>query len=162
LETRTCIKCGETKDAGEFYAGQGNTCKECVKNKNKVRRRNNPLRYKATRKVRDNDNFHLAITRKKARHKRRYKLSAGRLEQFLVDQDYKCAICRVAIHSPYDPNPPEETAACVVDHDHRDGHVRGLLCSACNTGLGQFEDDVKIIRNAFYYLRNDFANSALR
>lgn len=155
METKQCRKCGNDKPPEAFYAGQGNTCKECVKKNTRVWRRENPLRYKATRKAWEKDNINLAITRKKSRHKRRYKLTPERVEQFLIAQEFKCAICRVDIHSPYDPNPPEGTAKCVIDHDHRDGHVRGLLCSACNTGLGQFEDDIRIIRNAFYYLRND-------
>jgi hypothetical protein len=73
----------------------------------------------------------------------------------MVDQDFKCAICGVPIHSPYDLYPPEGSVKPVIDHNHRDGHVRGMLCSACNTGLGQFDDDIRIIRAAFYYLKKD-------
>lgn len=39
-----------------------------------------------------------------------------------------------------------------VDHDHRTGAVRGLLCCACNVGIGSLQDDPKVLRKAADYL----------
>jgi hypothetical protein len=81
--------------------------------------------------------------------------------QMLIAQDRKCLICKVPITIPDDPKPPTGATKAVIDHSHEDGHVRGLLCSACNVGLGQFMDDPKIIKAAYYYLKEDIRKMKL-
>lgn len=56
-------------------------------------------------------------------------------------QGNACAICRV----PFDNTQ-------VVDHNHVTGKVRGLLCNACNLGLGQFRDSSRLLVLAREYL----------
>jgi hypothetical protein len=55
-------------------------------------------------------------------------------------QESKCAICK------------QDFGVECVDHDHKTGHVRGLLCKACNLGLGYFRDNKLSLANAITYL----------
>lgn len=42
----------------------------------------------------------------------------------------------------------------VVDHDHKTGKVRAMLCNHCNRGLGHFRDNPATLQNAIEYLHN--------
>jgi hypothetical protein len=79
--------------------------------------------------------------------KQKYGLSMGDYEKMLADQGGVCAICGVA---------PDDTSnlwnRLVVDHDHETNRVRGLLCHRCNTGLGQFMDNINRLQQAVAYL----------
>lgn len=57
-------------------------------------------------------------------------------------QDGKCAIC-------------QRPDRLVIDHDHKTGLMRGLLCYRHNTALGLFEDDPALLRLAALYLENN-------
>ncbi len=39
-----------------------------------------------------------------------------------------------------------------LDHDHKTGQIRGVLCINCNMGLGHFEDCPKRLAAAIRYL----------
>jgi len=67
------------------------------------------------------------------------------LEDFarMVDkQDHSCAICKRKVEKLF------------VDHCHETGSIRGLLCMNCNTGLGHFRDDPKVLKEAIKYLKD--------
>lgn len=70
---------------------------------------------------------------------RRYGMTVNEFDAMLEAQGGVCALCRV--------RKPEH-----VDHDHLTGAVRGVLCSCCNQGLGNFRDDAATLRLAADYL----------
>jgi hypothetical protein len=51
------------------------------------------------------------------------------------------------------------TANLVKDHDHITGKGREWICDSCNTGLGRFKDDIKLLQRAIDYLKKYFAHS---
>jgi len=50
---------------------------------------------------------------------------------------------------------PGLTSKVVCDHNHKTGHPRAWICDSCNTGLGRFKDDIKILENAIAYLKDN-------
>jgi len=83
------------------------------------------------------------------RHRRlaRYGLTEEEYRVLLESQAGRCAICG----SPEAVRGKPE-ARFRVDHDHKTGAVRGLLCLNCNSGLGQFGDDPGLLIAAADYL----------
>lgn len=72
-----------------------------------------------------------------------YGLADGEYEAMLARQYGRCAICNLRPRSK----------RLAVDHDHRTGRVRGLLCGSCNRRLlGAAHDDPAILRRALAYL----------
>jgi hypothetical protein len=69
--------------------------------------------------------------------------------QMQENQNSRCAICNATFEESNNPSHDR----LVVDHNHKTGKVRGLLCSKCNFALGNFDEDVDKLLNAVEYLR---------
>lgn len=69
----------------------------------------------------------------------------------LKKQDGSCFICRKKVSNK----------RLVVDHCHKTGIVRGLLCSKCNTGLGSFGDNTDSLERAIFYLKEAYSKWGL-
>jgi hypothetical protein len=63
----------------------------------------------------------------------------------LKDQNGTCKICKTNTSGTKRGN-------FAVDHCHKTGKIRGLLCSNCNVGLGYFDDSVELMEEAKQYL----------
>lgn len=64
-----------------------------------------------------------------ALREKKYDVTAASYENMLQTQSFACALCRQTETATRDGI----VKALAVDHDHKTGHVRGLLCMACNT-----------------------------
>jgi hypothetical protein len=78
--------------------------------------------------------------------RRQYGISMQEFDKLLEFQKHGCAICNKPI--------TKLSRRMNIDHDHKTGQVRGLLCSGCNTGLGQLGDDIEGLKRALKYLEN--------
>lgn len=126
-----CPKCDSVKEIGEFLKdthtkyGISIYCAACHQEKAKARYRTNPDYYKD------------ADLRKK------FGMSLEQYRELERKQDYRCALCR--------KEPGSKKLA--VDHDHKTGENRGLLCDRCNLGLGWFADSIELLEAAIQYLK---------
>ena len=73
-----------------------------------------------------------------------YGITEEDLTKLKEDQNNMCAICGIKID--------ESIKNLAIDHDHKNGQVRGLLCMNCNIGLGAFRDNKRTMLNAIDYL----------
>lgn len=93
-------------------------------------------------------------------HKRhkiyRYGISLNKVNELIFEQKNRCAICgqnfddifniyidKLTIRSPR------------VDHNHKSGKIRGILCNKCNILLGMVKDNTSILLKAVDYLDRD-------
>lgn len=65
------------------------------------------------------------------------------IEELTKKQDGLCAICDSQF---------SYKRKRVVDHCHKTGDIRGLLCYNCNLGLGMFKDNCDLLNRAIIYL----------
>lgn len=74
--------------------------------------------------------------------KRKYGITIDDKEQMWLNQNKKCKICESLLVF-------EDS---MVDHNHRTGEVRGILCNACNACIGYAKENTQILSNAINYL----------
>lgn len=79
---------------------------------------------------------------RRTRLKRLFNITPEEYEHVLEFQDGKCAICRR----------PPGNVRLAVDHDHKTGLVRGLVCWQCNSALAKLGDCAERAKRAWLYL----------
>ncbi len=84
---------------------------------------------------------------KQKKLKRKYGITLDQFKEMLIKQNYMCVLC---------DDYPEH-----VDHDHRTGRVRGLLCVNCNRRMGAV-DDIEWLDRALKYRTQAVDLEALR
>lgn len=68
------------------------------------------------------------------------------LEKKPQGKPFECPICKKRTIAGV-------TSKVVLDHNHRNGEVRGWICDSCNTGIGRFKDNVNLIKRAIGFLK---------
>lgn len=127
---KTCIKCKEPKELELFVKrrdskdGRKGICKECSN-------RRFYERYDADY-IRNRGLIY------------KYDITLDQYNVMLEAQNSKCKICN--------KHESAEHTYLSVDHCHETGVIRGLLCLACNTGIGKLQDNIDTLKSAISYL----------
>ena len=135
METKQCSRCREVKPLTEFHLRSKNepwpksACKNCHRERARGYWKKKPLPKEIQRERNLQKAFGIGISD---------------YNRILEAQDNCCAICGV--------NSCAAGRNFAVDHCHKTGIVRGLLCKFCNTALGQFQDNPVILHKAIKYL----------
>ena len=134
---KTCTKCLIEKPIECFHkrlnrpSGYKSRCIDCVRNAKKPQRSRDYMR--------------------KYDLKKSYNMTIEQYDEMLLKQNNCCGICKRHI---FEIISTKKFNFC-VDHDHKTGRIRGLLCDKCNRGIGLLCDDIDILINAIEYLLQD-------
>ena len=111
-------------------------CSKCRKGKSEEE-------FFVSRKTRSKDGLHNVCKDCSREYTRNRRWKNVSYEELLGEQAGACAICGLA----------ETTGRrLAIDHDHKTGRIRGLLCSNCNRGIGHLKDDTRLLSKAIEYL----------
>jgi hypothetical protein len=78
----------------------------------------------------------------------KFGLTPAEYDALHAEQDGLCAICR----KPEMAERNGRVKMLAVDHDHKTGLVRALLCGKCNKGIGLLGDDPSTLLAAAAYV----------
>ena len=156
---KQCSKCKEFKDESEFHKRKGRPngssgCKIC-KNKSSQKWGTNHKRIRDRREYsrmycEANPNYHKNYHEthkdelKNKLLQRLYGITLEKYNKLFETQSGCCAICgrhqselKISLH---------------IDHDHKTGMIRGLLCNRCNPLIGFADNNINILESAIEYL----------
>ena len=126
MNTKTCVKCGETKTLDRFITRENlksgkssyrTECKDCVNDKVRLRKKLEKDNPRPT------------------------------------DSAYRCPICSSTEAELKTQDRWADRSIWCLDHDHEKLSFRGWICNNCNVAIGRLKDDVNIIKNALSYMR---------
>lgn len=134
-----CTKCKVSKKVTDFYKdtrrknGITSWCRECWKIQEAIRREKLGPKGRKNRKL-----------------KNLYGINIEQYQDMLKEQNNLCAVCNNK--ESMVNNKSNKVQKLCVDHNHTTGKVRGLLCTACNKGLGMLKDNPDIVLSGYNYL----------
>ncbi len=131
----TCINCMTNQDNAHYFCNSCKTLKPHTTEFFSIRKTKN-----GETKLRTQCKDCSCVTSKSSHFKNSYKITVEQLEILKLQQEFCCKICN-------------KKTDLVVDHNHRTGDVRSLICNNCNLGLGMFQDNIDLIKKAIQYLK---------
>jgi len=137
-DTRFCPECNDFLPLSEFYKDGRTSCGLTRKCRTHHSRRS----YKSRQKNPQHATKSARYEYSRARNLAKYGLDEEKF-QARLDEQGGCGIC---LRTEPVGN------GWQVDHDHKTGRVRGILCSNCNTALGKFQDDPEIMKRAIEWI----------
>lgn len=102
---------------------------------------------KINAKLPDNKQVKIGRTKEPSENTKSTKLKL--YNRLLKEQHGKCGIC--------DGQLTYRTST--IDYDTKTGKLRGLLCNLCNTGIGMFKENQKLLEQAWSYLETHKINA---
>ena len=147
MDYKKCCQCKKRRALNEFHQdksskdGYASRCSLCDNQNHREYRMKNPEKVLA-----DNIKYRPLYKDKQTWYdlKRNFGLEPEDFHRMLISQNGLCFICKT---------PMDGDRNVLVDHSHKTGKIRGLLCKCCNTGLGMFRDNILILSNAIEYIR---------
>jgi hypothetical protein len=163
-----CYLCKSTRKVSDFYknkhkkSGISTECIDCSKQKNTIRYSKNRTSYLVKMKETYQKRKHIISAQNKKLRKtnpnyfknmklREFGITLYDYNEMLLKQKNACAIC--CFPEKIIDNRTNKIRSLAVDHCHITKKVRGLLCTACNQGLGNMRESFTILRSASNYLR---------
>jgi len=147
VKKKKCTKCKKIKPLTLFdrfshhLDGHCSWCKECVKkysHRHYLKHRKEVI--ERTRKYAVKNKHKIQKWMADYLFKKRYGITLEDYNELLIKQKGRCAICgSLPKHRRLD-----------IDHDHKTGQIRGLLCNRCNQGLGYLG---QVLKKAMDYLK---------
>jgi hypothetical protein len=148
---KTCKTCKKTKELKFFHKKKGGhlgvktNCSDCCKTID--------AKYYATPKHKEKrlerqskPEYQLYI--RSYRLKKKYGITLDDYDKMIKEQKGVCKTCKTnELSSTSDKY-------FAVDHCHKTGKVRGLLCGPCNSALGMVKENIETLENLIKYLKD--------
>lgn len=135
-----CNRCNKEKDKSEFVTSEGKPSTRCVLCR--IERNKQAKKYYEKRSTLSLERrVYFKIRTRNASLKRKYGITYDEFENMFLSQHGLCGICGQGLKRSSEKGWGGKREAC-VDHDHKTGKVRGILCRGCNLSLSMIEDEV--------------------
>ncbi len=180
MTEKLCSRCLVVKPIEFFYrnshnkSGRNGVCRDCIRavarakyasrdpqerknyqnQCNRKRKEKRAAWYQIHKvKLRAQGDEHYKASQEKWRRRELMRIFGITLEfynEMLEKQNGKCSICKRperVVHKK-----TKRVKVLSVDHCHKTGKIRGLLCSSCNMAIGLLSDSVEFLQNAIYHI----------